>query len=179
MTKPSVVRSLPNANSQVAKQLEHLRHVALFSDIKDIPGALEALASIMNERQFKAGEEILKEGGTGTEMFILISGQASVYKAPPEGEEYKVAIFDGTKNITFGESGLIESDRRSATIRADVDSTCLVLDRPIFEEFSRQHPDWALPVYRRIAHAVMARLKKTNNDMMLLYNALVSEIRGN
>jgi CRP/FNR family cyclic AMP-dependent transcriptional regulator len=168
----------PKITQLNAPLIPHLKAVSLFKDIANDAEAMRSLAHVMQERHYKAGEDIIKEGTLGTELFILISGQASVYKAPPQGEEYKVAIFEGTKNISFGESGLIESDLRSATIRADVDSTCLALDRKDFELFSQTRPDWALPVYRRIAHAVMARLKKTNNDMLLLYNALVSEIRG-
>lgn len=158
--------------------LEKLHNVALFSDVKDHEGAIEALASIMSSRSFEPGENIIKEGDTGTEMFILIEGRASVYKSTPQGDEYKVAIFEGAKNIAFGESGLIDTDARSATIRADIASTCIVLERKSFEKYSAQFPQWALPVYRRIAQAVMARMRKTNNDMLLLYNALVAEIRG-
>jgi CRP/FNR family cyclic AMP-dependent transcriptional regulator len=159
--------------------LAKLHDVLLFSDIKNERGALEALASIMGSRNIKAGTDILTEGATGTEMFVLVTGRASVYKSTPQGDEYKVAIFEGGQNIAFGESGLIDSDARSATIRADVDCFCIVLERRHFERYSKAFPQWALPIYRRIAQAVMTRMKKTNNDMLLLYNALVAEIRGN
>lgn len=158
--------------------LGHLRKVDLFSDIREDESSLKVLASIVRERYFNEGENIIEEGKTGTEMFILIQGQASVFKSTPGGDEYKVAIFPAEKHIAFGESGLIETDSRTATIRADCDCRCLVLTRPEFEEFSRRYPQWALPIYRKIAHSVMARLRKTNNDMLLLYNALVAEIRG-
>jgi CRP/FNR family cyclic AMP-dependent transcriptional regulator len=159
--------------------LAKLHDVVLFSDIKNEHGALEALASIMGSRKITAGCDILTEGTTGTEMFILVGGRASVYKSTPQGDEYKVAIFEGGKNIAFGESGLIDADARSATIRADVDCECIVLERRHFERYSKTFPQWALPIYRRIAQSVMTRMKKTNNDMLLLYNALVAEIRGN
>lgn len=163
---------------QTQKILETIKGVGLFSDIVGSGEAIEFLATMMDQKRFRAGQNIVREGEPGTEMFVLIEGKASVYKQPPQGDEYKVAIFDGSKRIAFGESALIEADARSATIRADTDCVCLVLRRESFDKFSKEHPEWALPIFRRIAHAVMARLKKTNNDMMLLYNALVSEIRG-
>jgi CRP/FNR family cyclic AMP-dependent transcriptional regulator len=155
-----------------------LKDVGLFSDIAQSPHALSAIWEIMTEKTFKAGQTITEEGTDGTEMFILISGQASVYKNTPGGDEYKVAIFEGRKHVAFGESGLIESEQRSATIRADQECKCLVLSRKSFEAFSQNHPKWALPIYKRIAFGVMARLRKTNDDMLLLYKALVAEIRG-
>lgn len=161
-----------------SKILERLHGVMLFSDIKDQRGALEALVSIMGSRRIPAGKDILTEGTNGTEMFILLEGRASVYKSTPQGDEYKVAIFEGEKCVAFGESGLIDADARSATIRADVECHCIILERGAFEKYSTQYPQWALPIYRRIAQAVMTRMKKTNNDMLLLYNALVAEIRG-
>lgn len=161
-----------------SKLLARMHDVVLFSDIKNESGAIEALVSIMSDRTVREGADIIVEGTSGTEMFILYSGRASVYKSTPQGDEYKVAIFEGEKNIAFGESGLIDADARSATIRADTECHCVVLDRKAFERYSATYPQWALPIYRRIAQAVMARMKKTNNDMMLLYNALVAEIRG-
>jgi CRP/FNR family transcriptional regulator, cyclic AMP receptor protein len=155
-----------------------LKDVGLFADIADSPDALSAIWDIMTERVFKPGSSITEEGNPGTEMFVLIAGKASVFKNTPGGDEYKVAIFEGKKHVAFGESGLIESEVRSATVRADTECRCLVMSRKAFEALSEKHPQWALPIYKRIAFGVMSRLRKTNEDMLLLYNALVAEIRG-
>jgi CRP-like cAMP-binding protein len=155
-----------------------LQDVSLFADIKAIPGALDDLSRVMEVRTFKPGSPIIREGDTGSEMFLLVDGQASVHKSTAEGDEYKVAILSGGKHPFFGEGGLLDSDARSATIKADSLCYCIVLERAAFEEFGRRHPEWALPVLLRIARAVMARLRKTNTDLTLLYNALVAEIRG-
>ena len=157
---------------------QYLHGVGLFADIKADPNAMSALAQIMSEQRYAAGHNILIEGAEGGEMFILVSGQAAVWKRTPGGDEYKVAILPGDKHIAFGESGLVEGEQRSATIRCETECVCLVLKRTDFEKFSLGNPPWALGIYRRIATNVMARLRKTNNDMLLLYNALVAEIRG-
>lgn len=177
-TRKSQLETRAPLETHSSETLAKIQNVILFSDIKNERGALEALMSIMGSRTIPAGRDILTEGTNGTEMFILLDGRASVYKSTPQGDEYKVAIFEGDKCIAFGESGLIDADARSATIRADVECHCVVLERAAFEKYSSQYPQWALPIYRRIAQAVMARMKKTNNDMLLLCNALVAEIRG-
>jgi CRP-like cAMP-binding protein len=111
-------------------------------------------------------------------MYFLMDGTASVYKCTTDGEPYKVAIIQGTQRAFFGEGGLLDLEARSATIRTETECRCLVLNGAEFAEFGRNYPQWALPVLNRIARAVMVRLRKTNNDLMLLYNALVAEIRG-
>ena len=165
-------KQLPDLRTQI------LSEVSLFSDIASTPGALEELSRMMELRTFAPGECILREGESGSEMFLLIEGEASVHKSTTDGDQYKVAILHGEKHSFFGEGALLDSDARSATIKADTFCKCLVLDRKSFEVFGQVHPEWALPISLRIARAVMARLRKTNNDLMLLYKALVAEIRG-
>jgi CRP/FNR family cyclic AMP-dependent transcriptional regulator len=164
--------------ARAEERVNCLKDVALFADIGKMQGALEDLARMMELKRFMPGECIIKEGESGSEMFLLIQGEASVHKSTSEGDLYKVAILHGEKHAFFGEGGLLDSDARSATIQADSECHCLVLSRKSFEIFGAAHPQWALPISLRIARAVMARLRKTNNDLMLLYNALVAEIRG-
>jgi CRP/FNR family cyclic AMP-dependent transcriptional regulator len=174
---------LPKAPDELAlrraeNRVEYLKDVSLFEDIREKIGALEELSAMMEVRTFQPSEDIIREGESGTEMFLLIKGEASVHKSTTDGDQYKVAILYGEKHAFFGEGGLLDSDARSATIKADNLCYCLVLSREGFEAFGKGHPEWALPISLRIARAVMARLRKTNNDLMLLYNALVAEIRG-
>ena len=164
--------------SDNAARAAHLAKVGLFADLAGQPLALESLSSAMRTRSFEPHVAMLTEGQTGSELFVLVQGQASVYKSTPQGDPYKVAIITGEQNACFGEGGLLGSEARSATIKTDTHCHCLVLERAAFEAFCREHPQWAMPVILRIAHAMMTRLRKANNDMMLLYNALVAEIRG-
>ncbi len=171
-------KSLPIEHPNTKPSPDHLKSVGIFADIKEVPAALDALALIMHLKVFNKGHDIIKEGTEGTEMYILISGTAAIFKQTPGGDEYKVFILHGDKHPAFGETGLLEAEKRSATIRCDTQCQCLLLGRADFEKFSKDHPEWALPVYRKIAHNVVGRLRKTNDDLLLLYNALVAEIRG-
>lgn len=157
---------------------EILRGNVLFSDFKSGVEAIEAIALIMSERTFKPQESITSEGETGSEMFFFIEGTASIFKTTAEGERYKVAVLQGTQHCFFGEGAILDNEARSATIVADTHCRCLVLEREKFWQFSKKHPDWAFPVLVRITREIMTRLRKTNSDLTLLYNALVAEIRG-
>src|SRR6476620_1751563 len=104
----------------------------------------------MNMHKFLPGESIIKEGETGSELFLLLSGDANVFKSTTEGEQYKVAILKASNHIFFGEGGLLDADARSATIIAETVCLCLVLDRAAIDAFGKEHPHWALPILLRI-----------------------------
>ena len=158
--------------------LVHLRKVSLFADIAGNEEALIELSSAIGVVRFEPGQEIMRENEAGSEMYILVRGAASVFKQTTEGELYRVTILNGQEHAFFGEGALLDADSRSATIRADIECECLVLDRESFESFGRENPQWAFPILVRIARAVMGRLRKSNLDLTFVYNALVSEIRG-
>jgi CRP-like cAMP-binding protein len=156
-----------------------LTKVALFADIRANDAALSALHELMRELRFRAGQTIIKEGDQGEDFFILAEGSAGVYKTTSEGDSYKVAILHGHQGTFFGEGALLEADTRTATITADTDCLCFVLAAKDFDRFCKAHPDWAMPILKRVAHAIMHRLKNMNRDLSLLYKALVDEFSRN
>ncbi len=171
-------RMQPEIHQSTGEILASLKKVGLLSEIKDNEKALASFMKLIRESHFKPEHNILVEGEEGAQMFILVEGSASVFKSTPGGEPYKVAILKSEMRPAFGEGGLIGSEKRGATIRTETACHCLFIEREDFERFASEYPEWALPIYRRIAQSVMLRLRQTNEDMLLLYNALVSEIRG-
>lgn len=152
--------------------------VSLFEEVRTSGTPFTELIAMMDEKVFSVGDTIIAEGSSGDQFFILADGQAAVYKKTQEGDFYKVAILHGHKGAFFGEGALLEADTRTATIKAETKCQCLVLDKKHFEEFSKQYPQWALSILRRVAMAVMQRLRNMNRDLSLVYKALVEEIRG-
>lgn len=166
------------SNAKDHGNMAHLERANVFVDLKDESEALDVLQHVMVRKVFQPKHDIIVEGETGSELFVLVEGQANVYKKTLEGEKYKIAILHGDNYACFGEGGLLGGDARSATIQADNACTCLVLNKEAFDKFCKEYPQWALPVVVRIANGMLKRLQKVNNDMMLVYNALVAEIRG-
>lgn len=158
--------------------VEILSRFMIFEDFKGHPEILTEFHKIMKPKNFSPGTLIIKEGETGSEMYLLLAGKVGVFKKTPSGDEYKVADLSDKMNIVFGEGAIIDVDTRSATIKALTEVECYEINSVDFESFSKNHPEWALPVFRRIARAIMGRLRKTNQDFMLVYNALVAEIKG-
>lgn len=155
-----------------------LARFSIFEDFKNNPEVLEKFEKILKPCHILPNTLILQEGSTGSEMFLLTKGKAAVYKKTPSGDEYRVANLEDSMNVIFGEGAILDVDTRSATIKAITQCECYAIDRNDFESFSTQYPELALPVFKKIARAVMTRFRKTNHDFLLVYNALVEEIRG-
>lgn len=155
-----------------------MREVPLFQGIKDNMEALRELANLMEETQSEAGDEFIHEGDEGDRFFILLSGQVVIKKSILNGEPYTVAVLDDQVHPGLGEGGLIDSEVRSATVSCKTDCSFLILTQKNFTYFCEKWPQWALPITTKLASILMQRLKKTNQDLALLYKALMNEIRG-
>lgn len=157
--------------------LEILRKVNIFSGIQGNDEAMLSVTSMMAKKSYASGTVLIEQGKSGDEFFVLMKGAVSVYRKNPEGDPYKVAILQHANHPAFGEGGLMEGEVRSATIVCDGPVDCLVLSRRHFDDFCTKSPQYALPVFRKIAQGMMARLNQTSNDLILLHKALMDEIR--
>ena len=107
------------------------------------------LGEIGKRRTYGAEEAIVKEGSTGTALYIILSGKARVDR---EGE----AISTLAPGEFFGELALIEEHPRSATVVAVEETDCLLLPAWEFTALLEEHPEIAVPIMR----ALIARLHR-------------------
>ncbi|MFN2468462.1 MAG: cyclic nucleotide-binding domain-containing protein [Gaiellaceae bacterium] len=111
--------------------VELIQRVPLFADLER--RELEQLANSFKERRFDAGAAIAEEGEGGVGFFVVGEGEASVEQ-------------DGTQVATlrsgdyFGEIALIDSGKRTATVKAETPLLCYGLTawdfRPLVESNS-------------------------------------------
>lgn len=142
------------------------------------PARLAALTERMTLRLVDRGEELVTEGDEGDAMFILLRGRVRITKRTLDNEPYTVAMLGEEDTPFFGEQALLDDERRSATISAEEPSELLVLDRETFERFGDEHPADALAVTRQLARLVSSNLRRANEDAVLLFQALVNEVRA-
>jgi CRP-like cAMP-binding protein len=173
------IRSPQPANDHGDRSIvSWLMQVRLFQEISSEPGAIDHLAGLLSQLDFSAGTTLLAEGAEGAEAYFLLSGKVKVLKSMAGKEAFPVALLDAGNHPFFGEAALLQNDVRSATIRCESDCRCLVLKRADFDSFCQAHPQWALPIIRKIGCVILERLHLANNDIVLLYNALVNEVKG-
>ena len=108
--------------------ISDLPKTPLFSSLG--PQALHWLIKRIDVRMFSEGETIIKQGVTGTEMFILAEGDVDIYdEGPPR--RFLTRIGPGS---FFGEIALLTDRPRSATVQAHNDVMALCIAREMITE---------------------------------------------
>jgi CRP/FNR family transcriptional regulator, cyclic AMP receptor protein len=153
-----------------------LRAVPVFQTLS--AEQLASLAAQMATHRLRAGETLVAEGETGDEMFVLLRGRVRIAKRTLDDEQYTVAELGEQDRPFFGELALLDADRRSATIVAVQDSDLLALTRESYERFGNEHPQAGLAMARELAKLVSGHLRRANEDALLLFEALVNEVRS-
>ena len=155
-----------------------LRSIALFQDFKENPEALGKIDRLFTERTVRRGETIFREGKEGDELYIIKKGSVRVQKKTLQNEPYTVVTLTADQHAFFGEMGLLLNDKRSASVVAEQNCVFLVTNRRKFVDFGEREPHAALLVTRQIARILARRLRKTNEDVVTLFSALVDEIEN-
>jgi CRP-like cAMP-binding protein len=118
---------------------QQLASVPLLAGLE--PRVRRRLAEVGKRRTYSADEEIVREGSTGTALYILLSGAARVEQDGKEIGGLGAGDF-------FGELALIEEHPRSATVVATAETDCLLFPAWEFTALLEEHPEVAVPILR-------------------------------
>jgi CRP-like cAMP-binding protein len=122
---------------------------ALFADLSR--PQLEEVAHTLEEEWFGDGQRVLREGFTGSGLYVIVDGEASVR-------------IDGTERARlgrgeyFGEVSVLLGDPPVADVVAQGSLHCLVLAAPDVEGFLVAHPR----IMYRMLQAQARRLRAAN-----------------
>ncbi|HEU4395789.1 MAG TPA: cyclic nucleotide-binding domain-containing protein [Planctomycetota bacterium] len=108
------------------------------------------IAEAMDERGWKKGETVFKEGDTGDQVFVVQSGAASVQHA---GKEVARVEAGGA----FGEMAALSTAPRSATVVAAEDMVCGTLSGEEFRNMLRAEPELSLELAKVFAKRAAER----------------------
>jgi len=158
--------------------LATLRPIPLFRAFAGDDAKLAVVAGLMASRKVHGGHTLIQEGALGDELFILKAGEVEVTKTTLEHEQYTVAVLRGSDHAFFGELALLDEDKRSASIVATSECEVLVLKRADFEALGNAHPELGLAIMRELAKILSRRLRTTDQDLILLFEALVNEVQA-
>jgi CRP/FNR family cyclic AMP-dependent transcriptional regulator len=119
---------------------EMLAAIPLFKDLS-APERSE-LAGMMRPRTYAKLQPVFWVGEKGDEFYLISNGQLSVTCPDENGKDVKLATLEAGN--FFGELSLLDGGPRTATVRADVESSLLALGREDFLQFLMKHPDAAI-----------------------------------
>jgi CRP-like cAMP-binding protein len=125
---------------------EHLRRIPFFEDLT--PEDLDRIATIGQRRSFAPGETIVAKDTEGQALFVILSGRATVDAGG------KVHQLD--PGAFVGEMALLGRRRRSATVTAEDQVECLVIEAMYFKPFLIKNPSVAVA----ILEGVVERLRE-------------------
>ena len=104
--------------------------LALFEDLP--VDVLNELAGRVRLRSFSAGQPIVRQGEAATAFFVVRSGRLEVVEENPQfGHERTLRLLG--RGEAFGELGLKEGARRSATVRAIEAAEVFEFDKSTFD----------------------------------------------
>jgi CRP/FNR family cyclic AMP-dependent transcriptional regulator len=114
-----------------------LKSIPLFADLSDRDRA--DVARFADEVEVKAGKTLAEEGEFAYEFFVIRQGTANVTK------DGRVLATLGPDDF-FGEIGLVESERRTATVVSTSPMELIVIFGPNFRRLERELPELATQI---------------------------------
>ena len=159
-----------------------LKNSPLFKDLSALE--LNAVAAFLEPRTIKKGETIFKEGNSGEEMFILVSGMISAWVSQADGTQRM--MFEISPGDFFGEMSIIANESRSATLNAKVDSELLVFHGIDFYRIIFEHPiigSKMLKAIRKVQNIWLEQTSRYLSDLMrwgetARRRAIIDELTG-
>jgi CRP-like cAMP-binding protein len=124
-----------------------LEGIPLFSSLSK--SEREQVARWADEVDVPAGKELAREGSFAHEFFVIEDGAAEVRRDGAVVNELGPGDF-------FGEIGLLETERRTASVVATTPLTAIVMFQREFREMEHALPD----VADKIRAAIRARLSE-------------------
>ncbi|MCK4542850.1 MAG: cyclic nucleotide-binding domain-containing protein [Spirochaetales bacterium] len=139
---------------------DFLKNVGMFSKMS--PKHLKQIAKACRSREYKAGEYIVRQDEEGLGLFIITGGKVEVVKETSEKKELHIATH--TTGEFIGEMTIIDGAKRTASVIAKEDTTCLVLTSWDFHAIMKAHPEMAL----EILPIIVKRFRETNEQLIKL-----------
>ena len=160
--------------------LDFLKKVKLFKNLTE--QELKTFSSKLKLIKVKEKEIIIKDGELGDKLYILYKGRVGISQKitmlDEEEERDKTFIVLSAKDfLFFGEIGLLESQKRTATVTAYADCELYTLTRKDFMQICKTYPSIGFRVIIEIALKLSCMVEKTNSDILKLTTALIYALR--
>lgn len=147
---------------------EFITSSELFSGIGQ--DTVDRVAERFQEVSFAEGDVICQEGDTGDRMFIITDGEVSVRKETGWGHRELRRLVDGE---VVGEMSLISEEKRSATVQALKNTTCLQLSKSDFANLLDSDPHIAQQVAIILTKRLSVLGRNTSQEILNAYRALM------
>lgn len=140
--------------------------VRLLQSVKMFDGFSQQQARSLLARAVRvdvySGQYILREGETGREFYVVVSGLFDVSKMLANGEDVVIATLQ--PGDTFGEMSFLDGRSRAASVVAREAGLLLKFERQPLLKI----PDITLLIYENLSKLMAARIRDTNHLVSLV-----------
>jgi len=123
----------------------HLGELALFTDLSW--PELEQVAHTFDEEVFEPGRRVLRQGLSGSALYVILDGSATVHLDGDERGRLGRGDF-------FGEISVLIGEPPTADVHAETLLRCLVIPGSVLEPFLLDHPAVAVRMLKAEARRV-------------------------
>jgi CRP-like cAMP-binding protein len=121
------------------------------------------LLPLLRRRSYQRSQVIVEAGDEARELFFLARGHVSVVVTLVSGASKRLAAFSA--GMAFGEMAIIDRAPRSATIVADTDVECDLMDLDQFEQLGVSHPSIKIKLLENLNLGLCHKLRKVNRHI--------------
>jgi HEAT repeat protein len=147
------------------ERMIYLKRVPFFQSLS--VEQLKALATICDEKIFKKGQQVFKQGEEGGSLYIVVTGRVEVGLMNKEQDTFTMlATYE--VNTVFGEMSLFDGQPRSADAIATEDTLTLTIRREPFLTLTRQYPNLSIHLITTLSD----RLRHANEQIARLNNTM-------
>ncbi len=136
---------------EASEVLDRINHVEVLHSLS--PGEMQAIIPLLKPLRVEADTVLCQEGAQGNSMFLIVEGDAEIYK----GAQRLAALGAGE---IFGEMALLTGEDRSASVVAKTPMELYELDKADFDAMLTYAPQLSSALSRILAR----RLRETTQS---------------
>ena len=135
--------------SEFQENLDVLRQIYFFSGLP--LETLKVFAYLCTRGKFKSGEYLFRQGEDDGQAFYIIEGTAVLERAENGNAS---AVRTCAAGEFIGGLTLLGKQRRLFSLRADADTSCLILNREKFTKTIEQFPDLMPKIFKAVVSGI-------------------------
>jgi CRP/FNR family transcriptional regulator, cyclic AMP receptor protein len=166
--------------------LENFSQSPLFESLS--LGQVEKILNCSRVLDFRPGEIIMEEDQAGDSLFIILEGVVEVSKnlvktgigdnTADYGQSKTFARLDARGHAVFGEIGLLEESKRTATVKALTDCRLAEIRKEDFLRLAETDFEIGYRVLANVAKLMSTRLRKADEDIVKLTTVLTIVLKS-
>lgn len=155
------IKKIFNDSEKNESENQFIKRVKLFEGLKG--KEFRHIAPLLIPKKFKKDEVIFRENYPHVVLYIVKTGQISIYL---ENNGVPTGLVILKEYEHFGEIGLFGKDvKRAASAKALVDTELYAIKKTDFKEFVKKYPATGVKILYNIGKSISDDLIRSNNEI--------------